>query len=244
MRKWPHRRPTVDESSVGITFVGVLFALVIGEIFTALRDVSSIAPASWAHLGVAGVLTLTSWIGYHNSVNRPRYLIRFPNLPLAQFMLDIAMVVIYWLAAVTVELRDRHGDVVPDATPETRCVAAAFLLYVTWDFVGRQIRADTEYKRRPIGKDQPSRRRVTIFSATIAVTVWAAVETLDPETTARVIGVDVLLVLLLVGFRLSKEYWSPEDPLSPKDERTYVVRRLDEIDGKLERLLEQPEPDG
>lgn len=233
MRKWPHRTPAVDDSSVGITFVGVLFALVIGEVFTGLRDLRSIAPASWGHLVVAIILTLTSWIGYHNSVNRPRYLIRFPNLPLLQFVLDIGMVVTYWLAAVTVELRTPAGAIDPDATPEAKCVAAAFVLYVLWDWVGLRIRHNLEYKRRPLGKDQPARRHVTWIAAAIAVAGWVLVEFLDPRTTVGVLVVDGLLVALLIGFRLAKEYWSQDDPFAAAEERTRLESRLEAIEAKL-----------
>jgi hypothetical protein len=49
------------------------------------------------------VLTVTNWIGYHNSWNRPRYFIRFANLTLWQFVIDVLLVIAYWLGDVSAE---------------------------------------------------------------------------------------------------------------------------------------------
>lgn len=116
------------------------------------------------------VLTLTSWIGYHNSANRPRYLIGFPNLPLLQFLLDIFMVVLYWLTAVTAERVVIDPDGVrhvesASASQEAMFVAIAFVLYVVWDIVGLAIRRNDNYQDRPLTEDDPQRRRVTWWFA-------------------------------------------------------------------------------
>lgn len=83
----PHQRRTaVDTTRVGLSFIEVLFALVVARTLDPLVKYSSIPVVGWSHLAVAFVLAVTSWIGYHNSWNRPRYFIRFANLPLWQFV--------------------------------------------------------------------------------------------------------------------------------------------------------------
>ncbi len=220
MRSWPKRSPQVDQGNVGITFVDVLFALVIGEILEPLRQFDAIPGPGRAHLALAALLTLASWIGYHNSHNRPRHFIRFPNLPLLQFMLDIGMVIAYWLTAVTAE---GAGDR-PSSRPEATAVAVSFVLYVLWDVVAYRIRRDDRYYRRPLARDVPARRDVTRWAAAGSVVIGVYSLVAHPRSAAAVYLVDALLVLLVVGFRLLKEYVTVDDPFAegdlPSDEST------------------------
>lgn len=208
---WPRRPPHKDSASVGITFVDVLFALVIGEILTPLRHYHDLPGYGVTHLGVAAVLTLTSWVGYHNSHNRPQYLIRFVNKPLAQFVLDILMVLAYWLAAVSAEIPEDGRALHPSANPEAGVVLAAFCLYVLWDIVAREIRRDERYRARPVSRDVPGRRNATYVGFLIALVIAAVVEVSHPDTSGAVYVVDIALIVLLVGYRLLKEYWTPFD---------------------------------
>src|SRR2546421_423904 len=84
--------PRFDEGSVGITFVDVLFAIVAGELLRPLAKWWTISDAGAWHLAVAATLVLTSWIGYHTSSSRPRFVIRFPNLPLMGFVVIAAFI--------------------------------------------------------------------------------------------------------------------------------------------------------
>jgi hypothetical protein len=142
--------PDPDPGKVGISFVDVLFALVVGEVLSPLRRWWTIPGPGWSHLVLAAVLVLTSWIGYHNSTNRPKYEIAFVNLPLWQFVLDISMVIAYWFTATSAELPE-HSPVMDlpaprgSAVPEAILVAVCFLLYVLWDEVGRQIKKSSLY---------------------------------------------------------------------------------------------------
>src|ERR1022692_556369 len=95
----------VDRSKVGLGFVEVLFALVVGKILEPISwHVTSVIP--WpgrVQLILAAVVTLTSWIGYHNSINRPQFKITFVNWPLAQFVIDFLLVADYWLLATSAQ---------------------------------------------------------------------------------------------------------------------------------------------
>lgn len=204
-KRWPVREPKVDEQSVGMSFVAVLFALVVAKVLEPFASFPDLSGPQVSHLLVAGVLTLTSWIGYHNSLNRPRYFIRFPNLPLLQFLLDIAMVVVYWLVASTAEVRSGN----PSSRPEATLVLIAFFLYIAWDGVGYLIRRDERYQRRVLVMDSPRRRAVTWWAAGVAV-LFVALAWSVGESARTAYLVDFGLVLLLVGFRLAKEWVSSD----------------------------------
>jgi hypothetical protein len=217
MKPWPRRKPKEDKRLVGISFVDVLFALVIARVLEPFSNFSQLAAVGVAQLVLAGVLTLVSWIGYHNSWNRPRYFIRFPNLPLVQFVIDVWLVVMYWLSAVYAE------DSVPgvcegrvpgvcrqaSALPEASFVTICFLLYMAWDWVGLLIRKDPQYELRTQDKDVPGRRKVTGWCFFFCFLILAYAFLASPSSTMQVIVLDGLLLAVVVGFRFWKEYVTP-----------------------------------
>ena len=208
---WPDRPPAVDDKAVGISFVDVLFALVIGKVLDPFLDAKTISGPGVMHLVLAAILTLTSWVGYHNSLNRPTYFIRFPNLPLFQFLLDIAMVVAYWLTAVSAERATNQVVDAPSAIPEALFIALSFVLYVAWDYVSNSIRHDDRYERRPISHEVPARRYVTLACCLFAIVLFVVVRFNDSHSARTVYLVDALLIVLLIAFRLLKEYVTPPE---------------------------------
>jgi hypothetical protein len=210
-----HRqRPTsIDETRVGLSFIEVLFALVVARALDPLADYSKIPGVGLSHLAVAFVLTVTSWIGYHNSWNRPRYFIRFANLPLWQFVIDVLLVVTYWFTAVSAEGTGTGLGKHVSARPETLCVAIAFILYCFWDEVGFAIRRSDLYEKSPPSIDVPRRRYVTRCCAAIAAIFAAIVSIVDPSSSTPIIVVDCLLISLILAFRFTKEmrFVTPDD---------------------------------
>lgn len=237
IRPWPRRRPEQDPRAVGITFVDVLFALVVAEILEPLRRFDDLPVAGVVHLGLAGVLVLTSWIGYHNSWNRPSYFIRFPNWPLAQFLIDVALVVVYWLMAVNAEGVAPQATTPPSAAPEAVLVACSFVLYACWDWVGVRIRMSDAYLHRPLAKDAPKRRRVTQVCAGLSLVVAGATFVLNPDSGTSVILVDSMLGVLLIGYRFAKEYVT--DPRASDVEEEDLVLGFRRAVGDLEKLAER-----
>lgn len=133
MRRPP---PKIDPGTTGVSFVDILFALVVGQVLDPVRlwalsqSDHPLPAASVLHLAVALVITLASWVGYHGSSNRPQFRIVFFNLELAKFALDIGMVVVYFLMAA-------YAVRTPvSVRPETLLVSIAFGLYLLWDFAG------------------------------------------------------------------------------------------------------------
>jgi len=219
-------KPKVDPSHVGLGFVDVLFALVVGQILAPLSEWSKISQVGWTHLGVGLVLTLTSWIGYHSSRNGPRFQIRFPNLPLLTFALDVLMVIAYSLTVTTADLGlGKHQAIT--ALPEALLVTVSFLLYVAWDAANQRINASSAYetayktavKKKVLLEDQwpttphdkaKSRRRrvvtlvfLPLVSAVLLVDLLVQIG--GTVTTAWVMGIDCALIVLLILFRIFKE---------------------------------------
>lgn len=130
-------QPKVGESDDGhtiIDFVDILLAPVAGQILDVMTTWNAMSAKDRAHLVFTFVLTLGSCVGYHSSVNResgevysdPRDAVA--RIALGKLTIDIALVVVYWLAT--------RNLVVDSAAPSVRgsLVAAAItsVLYVLW----------------------------------------------------------------------------------------------------------------
>ena len=225
-------RPCIDPSGVGVTFVDVLFALVIGYALMPLATWWKITAVGWFDLSVAIILTLTSWIGYHNSVNRPRWVISFPNKPLAIFILDILMVVTYAYSVFVANSVTKEASPRPTPLPEAVAVATSFFLYVIWDYVNLRIKRDARYeiaweKARQDGtvkadfpRDTPARRKVTIYwwVVSLASVLYAVhLNGITRLSRASVAASDVALIILIVSFRFAKEFVTPSTESPPME---------------------------
>lgn len=198
-----HRTESPEGERTGLSFTDLLFALAAGE-YLLVVDQRTLTVVDWFHLAVGAVLTLTSWVGFHNSGFRSGQQLRFWNPALGMWVLDVAMVIDYWVLpskfiGSSIGASHRH----PSATPVAIVVAIAFLLYAAWDWVGTQI-PDV---RASEGREGAQRIRVGVsyLAATAAVIFASIVALRHPHSRGWVIAVDVFLILGLVAYRTVKE---------------------------------------
>ncbi len=217
--------PQIDPATTGITFVDILFALAVG---VALNPVAKWAVhpklhplplANALNLVIAIFVILTSFIGYHNSVNRPRFRIRFINIQLVKFLLDILMVVLYFLIAA---FAAKDPAVV---RPETVLIAVAFLLYVLWDLAGWYEKWRPVYRTAWLdAKENPYRtdindswyktnhwRILPTLGGLVAATVVAyfAWGLERPVSSSNLVWCDVSLFAILLIYRVVKDVIPP-----------------------------------
>ena len=241
-------RAQIDRGLVGITFIDVLFALVVGQVLQPLVAWDKLPVSAFFHMAVAFVLTVASWIGYHNSLNRPHYYIGFFNLPLWQFTVDALLVIVYWLTATYIEGRYAFGseeiERSPSARPEALFVATSFLLYWIWDEIAKKMRYSDRYKLFREDLDQPRRRTVTrtsfLLAAIVAVVGWCA----NPGSTLWIAVLDGVLILLLLCYRIAKETIGGRpavgDEETLKDDFQIVLDRVDRIQRQLQERGDFP----
>jgi hypothetical protein len=184
--------------------------------------------ASLLALLVALVLTITSWIGYHNSANRAHFKLQFINVELTKFCLDIAMVVIYYVVAANA------SRLSPDLAFETRLIAIAFGLYIFWDLAGAYQKrkksswwstgdVNPYYREWETVRESEERKDVledekwtetnwariwVTFGAFVAVAVlYAVVQLKFPghNDTATAVAIGSILLVILLLYRIVKE---------------------------------------
>jgi hypothetical protein len=141
------RRSTQRKSDpLRLAFVEMLFALAASQVAIHFADLVAArgtliakVPAA-AHLVVALVLIAASWVGWRQSKSRGmkvrvKHVVSYPFIGL---LLDVLLVVLYYVVVRRVEVRD--GDrgpalIAPSAAPEAFWILVVFLVYVVWDFV-------------------------------------------------------------------------------------------------------------
>jgi hypothetical protein len=213
----------VDEEKTGVAFIDVLFALIVGAIAAvAYGDVKTVVAAQGAfrhsdvisllQLVVAFVVTTTSWIGYHGSQGRARYRMKFINLPLLQFTVDVFLLLAY---AILVYAASGTGLALEDAEKlQIATIATIFLGYLIWDILSEWMRHTSLYGPRPGspplsagkgGEDTVSYRlRVTLGAFVVlvlAALIWFAT---TPDFTWTIV-LSILVLVVLVGYRLLQD---------------------------------------
>ena len=185
-----------DDKEVGINFVDILFALVIGEALLALNRALQMPAAGVAHLIFAAVLTITSWIGYHRSTHRYTGIINFDirkthNLiPLAKFTLDIILVVLYWVAVQTTEWGFSSTGQSPDWRWTTMVAASVFFIYVLWDLLAWF----SDGPRSQRGRWRNRRREVSVTFFVIMLIILVVAWQRSPRGNVGVAVIDGILI--------------------------------------------------
>ncbi len=134
------RTADLDKKDTGLRFTDVLFGFVFKEIFFRLADWNSIdgdgAPIVKAHLVLAAVVTMSSYVGFRKSLSRADYKLKFFNLPMIRFVVDQMMVVLYFVLATRTPddpelLSGEYAGNWP--RDSIGIVLAIMVLYVAWD---------------------------------------------------------------------------------------------------------------
>ncbi len=143
-----------NENRIAIDFIDPLFAVVLNVSFAQVmqecwfRDFSQIflAPYNFevATLVFLGYVTvILSWVGYHRSINKaPLTVGHAPGF--ARFILDIALLIAYFVLLVSYKNFDR----------QLWTLVAIFVLFVAWDHCKRWEWLD---------RDKPHRRGITVL---------------------------------------------------------------------------------
>ncbi len=160
-------------------------------------------------------------------------MIGFFNWPFVQFVLDVAMVVVYAFAVFTAEGLTQGATSSPAVFPEALLVFISFVLYVAWDQVGVRLKKSSEYEKAwndaktshqlgPYPKhDWTSTKRCGVTWLFTALSFIAALVALwvdrrfERPAIGTIIGINAALWSILLGFRFFKEAVTPRQSQLP-----------------------------
>lgn len=134
------------QHDTGLRFTDILFGFVISQIFLRLQHWGQLSSFSRWQLICSTVLVLGSWIGFRRSLNRSEYELKFFNLPLFRFMLDQAMLVLYFRVATLTPLNPTKEVNASQVTHDTvQALVFIFVLYLAWDVLGQVMACLSKY---------------------------------------------------------------------------------------------------
>lgn len=217
LKKPLHPVPEKEKFDTGLRYTDILFGFVIRELFLRLQNWEHLDWAVHWHLIVGATLVLGSWIGFRRSLYRSGYQLKFFNLPLARFLVDQLMLILYFRIAV---LTPAPGTLAPGATTipnsglemasylarETnRFVFYVFVLYVVWDLLGIWM---AKAKIRGNGNPEPRYPEqsihwvgiwITVISMLFSLLLWRFADCFNP------FQMFVATTVLLLVYRWFKE---------------------------------------
>jgi hypothetical protein len=197
-------------------FVGMMFAVVVGEIGIQAADLATAeslletVPAI-AHLVLASVLVAASWIGWSctRSPGGVRDVQQVLSLPFLVLVIDVALVILYFIVAKSVEIQHEGGllRINPSARPEARWLVVVFGMYFVWDIVTKGL-IHAENDKSGVGARLfgPALWRRGWVSLACIVLAWVACHNLaDVSGIWSVAAADGALLCLVLLFRALKQ---------------------------------------
>jgi hypothetical protein len=202
MKLWPlalHPKPELVKFDTSLRYTDILFGFVIREIFLRLQYWQSLNRFILLHLSVCVALVLGSWIGYRRSLNRSSYEVKFFNLPFFRFLLDQAMLILYFQVAGSTPGDFATVTNPPDANSlaqsTVKLLVFIFVLYLFWDFLGIRM---TKSKESGMPRYAEPRENVDKDTNTIKdPTKWQEADWPGLGITGVVLTVFLLLWLLI-----------------------------------------------
>ena len=205
----PAEPPKAEEQRAGIDFVDILFALVVGEALDALTRTPTMSVAGRSHLAFAGLLTIMSWIGYHNSPrrysNKIVFVFRNPRrlTALGKFLVDVGLVVIYWIAVRTTEGGFSGSAIAPSWRSSVVVALLSFMLYVLWDLLSWLSPRSND--RPPKSRYLAWRRSISWIFLVLVVALSVGAWSSDPKSSWSVAFVNIGLCVVVVAYRFAKD---------------------------------------
>ncbi|QDT21915.1 hypothetical protein [Gimesia chilikensis] len=132
-----------DETSLHSEFVGMLFALAIAQVAVESADLvnhkfyslkSDFLPA-FSHLFLATTIIGSSWIGWKSSKSSMSKINNIFTLNSIELLIDVFLVVCYFIIVKSVETISPLGHFVPSAKPEVLWTTVILTTYFLWDLL-------------------------------------------------------------------------------------------------------------
>jgi hypothetical protein len=212
-----------DTNDTSLRFTDVLFGFALREVVLRLVKWEQLNVASRIHLLLTTLVILGSYVGFRNSQKRGRFKLRFLNLATMRFVLDQAMVFLYFLLALYISL-DKDpatGQLSPSPAAalsrfDARVIVAIFALYFVWDLIshwmarcGRYFISKGDPNAEPTTSDlrlQAPMYRTVVTGAALAIAcaLMLVSEYAEPKGSAAT-WLIAAMAGLAVTYRLTKD---------------------------------------
>jgi hypothetical protein len=154
------------------------------------------------HLALSLAVAAGSYIGYRGSLKRGTYKLAFFNLPLLRFTLDLFMIFLYYVLAVTPHVTKNQPTLV-HTRADSLVILLIFAAYLAWDIVSFVMTTTDKYEEITY---VAIRTVVTlgglVATGVIVAVAWTAGAPLNQHLA---IGVDIALIVVVILYRYVKD---------------------------------------
>ncbi|MGD0056208.1 MAG: hypothetical protein ABSC34_12330 [Acidimicrobiales bacterium] len=215
---WGPYNAEVDLAQSVAIFIDLLFAIVLTELLSSLGKrvwgppQHGVTTTYMSHFAVAAAFTLVSWVAYHGTGNKHRFKIRFFNIQFFKFVVEILIVVVYFLMAANVIANP------PSCRNDVILGICAFVCYGLWDFIIKRELNDTRYKDAwedyaekltPHGAAWPKYEGIRVWMTWISLAVLVILSLLflwlTSTSTIQILVGNYFLVCYVVIFRVVRD---------------------------------------
>ena len=214
-----------DKPKLRHEFVGMMFALAIGEVglqaAALLRagNFSHLLPA-YAHLALATIVIATSWVGWSLSL-APGGREDVGGILQWEFvvlLLDVVLVVMYFILVRTIDFSKAGDFRVDAASTVASLVFWIFVLYFAWDVITKIV---IYFRKKKSEREGDWTRKYGLRMLPTAVCLgvaWLVLQCVKGSDALHKISADFALLCLILLFRALKDLVSAyfPSPTSPK----------------------------
>lgn len=217
------------KSLPGLSLLDFLYALPVADLAMRVSGAQwrRVPMASWGCLAVSVAVIILSWIGYHQNRHDVAAMtgrgdigeFGFWDLRFVQFLIEIAIIGVYFLLGLGIDLptegRGRGKDHVVEQSSAlwpASFLVVIFVLYLAWDCLDIRIASKNKKgiasDKAGLGATEPWREHARCGrKVTLAFLVWFAVVLLvvllwRPVNSGTIFAVDVILILSLYVYRV------------------------------------------
>jgi len=205
----PKLQESKAEPKLRHEFVGMMFALAIGEV--AVQTAVLIRAGNWvhflpaySHLFLTAILIAASWVGWtlSPSPGARKDVQGVFQMGFLVLLVDVFLVVVYFILAKTVDI---VGEGSPrlnaSAHPESVWILVIFVTYFVWDILTKIVIYQIERRPEPWFRNYGSRMVPTVICLGLA---WVAKPLFDRADAPHVLTADLALLSLVMLFRALK----------------------------------------
>jgi hypothetical protein len=215
-----------DSQSVELSFVDLLYAVPVADlaIRASQTHLQGVPASGWADLSLALWAIILGWIGHHTNRQKLPAKIRedrrrsdrtFTQLRFPQFLLEVLIVVVYYVIGTQVYLANAEAGLPhPDIEVRAFCLWLMFAMYVAWDVldIAIALRTKDATTQLPDPESVAWARRAAVGLCVSAVflviflAIWAAWGLQNPHpSTTGALWFDLVAIALLFAYRATQE---------------------------------------
>jgi hypothetical protein len=202
-----------SDSESGLDFIDLLYAVPVVTLADRVNSagLDRIRWVGWADIAVALAAITFGWLGHHTNRQRvpteakeASQLSPFTTPRFWQLVVEILVVVVYFVIVMDIALPRQLGVNVPTTLAKARWLTVLFVIYIAWDILDVQIAK--KYPWYALWKDRAKRGSFVTLAFVGVFAMFFAVAAVDRVDRSRLVIVfDLAALVCLYAYRVIQQ---------------------------------------